>query len=325
MAGLNNVEVFNKYAYRTVSEMVAQQIELFNAATRGTIILRSASDNGGDFSDQTFWQLMSGAIRRRDPYGSGTVSAIELQMLVDTMVKVAAGTPPINIPPVMFDWIGHNPEEGGVVIAQQLAPLMMQDMLNTAISALAAALSGQATNLSDVSGGTGGAELFNPANIVLGKAKIGDRSSDIAAWVVHSKPMHNYWTNGVANAERLYNYGTVAVVSDPFGVPMIMSDVPALVIAGSPTDYLSLGLLPGAALIERNTDFTQNIDTRNGDENILRSYQAEWSYNLGLKGFTWDKTNGQKAPTSATIATGTNWDMTVTSHKDLAGVVVRTQ
>src|SRR4051812_1280924 len=104
---LNNVAVFNRYTYRAVSEVVSQQIDLFNAATRGAIILRSASDNDGDFSDSTFWQLMSGAIRRRNPYATGAVAAIDLQMLIDTMVKIAGGTPPINIPPSMFDWIGH--------------------------------------------------------------------------------------------------------------------------------------------------------------------------------------------------------------------------
>lgn len=322
---LNNVAVFDRYAYRTVSEIVAQQLDLFNAATNGAIILRASNSNDGDFSDSTFWQLLSGAIRRRDPYGTGAVTPIDLQMLVDTMVKIAGGTPPINIPPAMFDWINQSPEQGGVLIGQQLAPLMVQDMLNTAVSGLAAALSNQPANFLDVSGLASGLELFTPGNVVNAKAKLGDASGNIAAWVVHSKPMHNYWANGVANAARLYTYGTVAVVADPFGAPMIMSDVPALVVAGSPVDYLSLGLVPGAAIVERNSDFTQNIDTRNGDENILRSYQAEWSYNLGLKGFTWDKTNGGKAPNAASITTGTNWDKTATSFKHLAGVALRTQ
>lgn len=323
---LNNVEVFNRWAYRTVSELVAQQIELFNAATNNAIILRSPTENPGDFSDSTFWQLMSGAVRRRDPYSMGSVSPVDLQMILDTMVKVAGGTAPINIPPVMFEWIGQNAQQGGVVIGQQLAPLMMQDMLNTAVAALAAAIVNTgATNYTDVSGGSGGAELFSPSNVVAAKRLLGDRSDAIAAWVLHSKPMHDYWAGAVANANRLFTYGTVAVVSDPFGKPMIMSDIPALVIAGTPTDYVSLGLQTGAAVVERNADFTQNLDTRNGQENIARTYQAEWSYNLGLKGFTWDKTNGGKAPTTASLATGTNWDKNVTSHKDLAGVAIRTQ
>lgn len=324
MAGASTVQIFNKYAYTTVSELVAQQIELFNAATNGAIILQAGS-NPGNYNESTFWQLLSGAIRRRDPFTMGDVAGIDLTMLLETMVKVAGGTPPINIPPVMFDWIGLNPEQGGVQIGKQLAPLMVQDMLNTAVAALAAALANQASNTLDVSGGSGGAELFTPANQVLAMAKLGDRSSAIAAWVVHSKPMHNFWSQAITNAQNLYTYGTINVVRDPFGKPMIMSDIPALVIAGSPTDYLNLGLVPGAALVQRNNDFTQNIDTRNGKENIERTYQAEWSYNLGIKGFTWDKTSGGAAPSNAALATGSNWDKIVTSHKDLAGVVLRTQ
>lgn len=321
---LTNVVVFNKWVYTTVNELVTQQIDLFNAASRGAIILRN-DNNTGDYSDATFWQLLGGAVRRRNAYGSGAVTPIDLQMLVDTMVKVAGGTPPINIPPVMFNWIDMNPEEGAMQIARQLAPQMMQDMLNTAVAALSAALRGVAAVNNDISGGTGGAELMSPAALNATMAKFGDRSGAIVAWVVHSKPMHDYYGNAIANANELYRYETIAVTSDPFGKVFVMSDIPSLVVAGSPTDYISLGLVPGAALVARNDDFFQNIETTNGDENILRTYQAEWSYNLGIKGFTWDKTNGGKSPTNAALATSTNWDQTVTSIKDLAGVVLRTQ
>jgi hypothetical protein len=323
--GLSTVQIFNKYAYETTSELVAQQVDLFNAATRGTIVLKNANDNNGDFSDSTFWQLLSGAVRRRDPYSDANVASIEMTMLLDTMVKVAAGTPPINMPPVMFNWINQDPKLGGVKIAQDLAQLIIQDMLNLAVGAAASALANQPSNFLDVSAGAGALGLFTPSNIVSGKAKLGDRSGAIAAWVVHSKPMHDFWGNNIANAQQLFRYGDVAVVSDPFGAPMIMSDSPSLVIAGSPTDYVSLGLVPGAVVVERNNDMEVNIDISNGGENIRRTYQGEWSFNLGVKGFTWDKTNGGRAPTNAAIATGTNWDKTATSFKDLAGIALRTQ
>jgi hypothetical protein len=62
----------------------------------------------------------------------------------------------------------------------------------------------------------------------------------------------------------------------------------------------------------------------NGDENITRSWQAQWSYNVGLKGFAWDKTAGGHSPSNAALATGTNWDRFATETKDLAGVIVNT-
>lgn len=321
---LTNLAIFNKWAYTTMVEMVSQQLELFNAATNNAIILRNAS-NTGDYSDSTYWQLLSGAVRRRNAYGTGTVAAVDLQMLVDTMVRVAAGTAPINIPPSMFTWINEKPEYGAQLVAKQLAPQVFQDMLNTAVAALAAALRGQAGVNTDVSGGSGGAELFTPANVNTALGKFGDRRSAIVCWVVHSKVMTDYFGNAIQNAATLFRYETVNVVADPFGNRFVMSDVPALVVAGSPTDYISLGLVPGAALVERNDDFFQNIETSNGFENIQRTYQAEWTYNLGIKGFTWDKANGGHSPTTAALATSTNWDKTVTSDKDLAGVVLRTQ
>jgi hypothetical protein len=86
------------------------------------------------------------------PYGSGAVAEKVLEQLVDTMVKVAAGTPPIRIDPSMFKWIQRNPEEGGAVIGQQLAIDTLADMLNTALMACAAALSGVAAVNYDGSG-----------------------------------------------------------------------------------------------------------------------------------------------------------------------------
>lgn len=321
---LTNVTVFNKWAYTAVSEALAQEIALFNEATNGAIILRN-DNNTGDFSDETFWKDIAGLVRRRDPYSNADVTPIDLNMIVDTMVRVAGGTPPVNIPPVMFTWIGMNPEEGAVRIAQQLAPKIMQDMVNTAVAALAAALRQTGTTQTDVSGDTAPANLFNPANLNKGKALFGDRSSQIVCWVVHSKPMHDYYGNALANAQNLYRYETVNVMVSPFGERFVMSDIPGLVVAGTPNDYINIGLVAGAAIVERNNDFYVNIDTRNGGENIRRTYQAEWSFNLGLRGYSWDKTNGGKAPTNSTLAVGTNWDMTVTSFKDLPGVIVRTQ
>jgi hypothetical protein len=72
-----------------------------------------------------------------------------------------------------------------------------------------------------------------------------------------------------------------------------------------------------------NGDFVQNVQTLNGDENIKRTIQSEWSYNLGIKGYAWDKTNGGKSPNDAALATGTNWDRYATSFKDTAGVLLK--
>lgn len=316
---LSDLAVFSEYVYTAQTEVLRQQVELFNTASRGTIQLAAAA-HAGDYSDTAFWQKISGLVRRRNPYGTGAVTAKSLEHLVDTMVRVAAGTPPVNIPPSQFRWIQRNPEEGGTVIGQQLAKDTMADMLNTALMAASAALSGVAAVVHDGSAATFDVTIFNKA-----QAKFGDAYQDIAAWAMHSKPLFDLFGVAIANSTALFSFETINVRQDGFGRVFIVSDSPGLVLTTpNPDQYVTLGLTPGAVRIEQNSDFDDNITTTNGDENIKRDYQAEWSYSLGIKGFAWDKTNGGAAPNDAALATATNWDRYATSDKDLAGVYAKT-
>ena len=82
-------------------------------------------------------------------------------------------------------------------------------------------------------------------------------------------------------------------------------------------------MTPGALVIGVNNDFDANEETKNGDENLVRTYQAEWSYNIGVKGFAWDKATGGKSPNDAALFTSANWNRIMTDKKDLAGVLLR--
>ena len=59
-------------------------------------------------------------------------------------------------------------------------------------------------------------------------------------------------------------------------------------------------------------------------ENAKEIVKSEFSFNVGLKGYTWDKANGGKSPNDTALALSTNWDRVATSHKDTAGVKVTT-
>lgn len=315
---LSDLAVFSEYAYSAATEVLMQQIELFNAASRNTIVLTTKA-NQGDYSDEAFWKKISGLVRRRNAYGSGAVASVTLEHLLDTSVKVAAGTPPVLMPPSQMRWIQRSPEEAGAVVGQQLAVDMLADMLNTGVIAGYTALSQTAAVNFDGTAGTMSASQLNS-----GSRLFGDQSQAIAAWIMHSTPIHDFYDNAITNSNRLFEYGTVNVVSDPFGRIFIVTDAPGLVTAGVPDNYHTLGLVGGAIVVEQNDDFDDNLETSNGDENIQRSYQAEWSYNTGIKGYAWDKTNGGKSPNDAAIAVATNWDQYASDAKSLAGVVVTT-
>ena len=112
-------------------------------------------------------------------------------------------------------------------------------------------------------------------------------------------------------------------VIDIQGKVTIVTDAPALYKAGSPNKDYVLGLTAGAAAVSNASDnLITNIETNNGKERIEATYQADYTYNLALKGYAWDMSAGGKSPTDAKLATGTNWDKVVASIKDTAGVLL---
>lgn len=320
---LSDLAVYSEYAYESMTEVLRQQIDLFNGATAGAISL-SAGEHQGDFSDVAFFQKISGLVRRRNAYGTGGVSEKNLKQIVDTMVKVAAGTAPVRLDPGQFKWIQLNPETAGAALGQQLAIDTMADMLNTSLAATYAAVGQIAAVTYDATAAVAPADLLTFLNLNNAQAKFGDQYSQIVAWIMHSKPLFDLYAGNLTNSSSLFNFGTVNVIRDPFGKLLVTTDSPSLVVTGTPNVYNTLGLVPGAVIVHQNNDFTANEETKNGDENIIRTYQAEWSYELGIKGFSWDKTAGGKSPTDAALKTATNWDRYATDNKDLAGVLLKT-
>lgn len=316
---LSDLAVFQEYAQTSMTETQDQAIDKFNTNVRGGIILTSKAHEG-DFSSTSIWAKISGLVRRRNAYGSGTQTPLTMSQLVNTSVKVAAGTPPVEIDPGMLKWIQKSPEEAGVVIGTQMAEDSMADMLNTGIMAYVSAVGNVASNVFDGTSGTAKLE-----SLMSGASKFGDRSQDLVAWLMHSKSAFDIYGQALANSTRLFQFGNVQVVDDGFGRPIIMTDSPALITSGTPDTYHQLGLAAGGIIVEQGNEFTDNIETKNGDENILRTYQAEWVYQLGLKGFTWDTASGGKSPNDAALGAAANWDKISTSHKDLAGVLVNTK
>lgn len=317
---LSDMAVFNQFMYSAATETIRQQIELFNAATNGALVLRTAG-NVGDFAHEATYKAIGNLMRRRNAYGTGTITPTKLTQLDHVAVKIAGGTAPVEFEPQQFSWIQRNPEEAGVVIGEQVARGVIADEVNTAILGLKTALSANAAVAHDA---TAGVLTLNALN--KGAAKFGDRMADILVWVIHSKAMSDVFDGALTNGNQLFEFGAVRVTQDGFGRRFIMTDAPALYTAGVDTDpdnYHTLGLTAGAAVVEDNDDYYATVEEKTGGENIQRIFQAEYTFNLGLKGYAWN--TAVKSPTDAAIGTGANWTKVATSDKDTAGVIIASQ
>ncbi|MBV7434496.1 hypothetical protein KRX19_05585 [Cardiobacteriaceae bacterium TAE3-ERU3] len=313
---LSEMQVFNQYIMPATIETLGQMIQKFNASSNGAIRLTTEGFTG-DFLQESFFASLASAQRRVDRYESNdAATTTNLKELKRTSVKVAGGIGPVVYEPSQMTWLRRPTAQGIEVASRTFASLMLKDQLNTSIAALVAAISNQADATNDVSGTAGlSYGAMNGAH-----AKFGDMSSVLVADVMSGATYHKLIAHNLANANQLFLAGNVRVV-DILGKVAIVTDAPALYEAGSPNKGKVLSLADSAAIVSDGGDVVSNIETVNGKKRIETSLQVDYSYGLGLKGYTWDEASGGKSPSDAELATGANWDKVATSIKDTAGVI----
>jgi hypothetical protein len=313
---LSQMQVFNSYILPATIETLAQMVEKFNAASNGAIRLTTEGFDG-DFLQESFFAAVHSAQRRVDRYSAqSAATATDLTQLKLSAVKIAGGFGPIRFEPSQLTWLNKPTAEGIEVASRNFAEALMADQLNTAIAALCAAIGNQAAATNDVSATAG----ISYSAINAAHAKFGDASGQLAAQVMTGQVYHRLVGQNLTNAVNLFDARSVNVV-DILGKAVIITDAPALYVAGTPNKQKVLSLVDGAATVFDSSDVISNIQTTNGQTRIETTLQVDYSFGLALKGYTWDEANGGKSPTDAELATGGNWDKVATSIKATAGVI----
>lgn len=314
---LSQMKVFNEYVMPATIETLGQMVEKFNQASAGAIRLTTEGFDG-DFLQESFFAAIHSAQRRVDRYGTNNAAnATDLTQLQASSVKVAGGFGPIRFEPSQLTWLNKPTSEGIEVASRNFAEALMSDQLNTAIAALVAAIeNGAALTTNDVSATDG----LSYAALNKAHALFGDRSGELVAQVMSGQAYHNLIGANLTNTSQLFQAQNVRVV-DILGKAVVVTDAPALYEAGTPNKAKVLSLATGAATVHNGGDLISNIETSNGKERIETTMQVDYTFGLGLKGYTWDEANGGKSPTDAAIGTGTNWDKVASDIKHTAGVI----
>ena len=309
--------VFIDNVRELVFEKLGQQIEKFNAASNNTLQL-SSDGFSGDFFERSFYNSLASSRRRVDRYAANsTVNATALSQSKAVEVKVAGGFGPIIFEPSQMTWINSNPAEALNVISNSMVEAILADQLNSAIAALVAAISNQASAKKDVSATAGISQIALNATDAL----FGDSSMMLSARIMRGATYHKLIGQNLTNAETLFNSGTVTVVNI-LGKPIVVTDAPALRVTGTPNKEIVLTLVSGAMVIGNTSDLITNVETSNGKDRIETTFQGDYSFTMKMLGYSWDVANGGKSPTDAEIATGSNWDLYVTDVKHSAGTVL---
>lgn len=313
---LSDVKVYNDDIVGTTIELLGQKTDQFNAASGGAIVLSTAAWRG-DFSRESFFNQIASAKRRVDRYAAiATQAATALTQGEHVGVKVAGGFGPVLFEPAQMTWLNEDPASAIRAISEGFSDALLADQLNTAVGSAVAAVSGQAALVNDVSA-TGGLTL----NVLNNShAKFGDQSQLLVTDVMTGAAWHKLIDKALTNSSQLFASGNVMVV-DILGKRYVISDIPALYEAGTPNKSKVLSVVANGIIVDNASDIISNVDTSNGNTRIQTTWQADYTFGLKLKGYSWDVANGGKSPLDAELFTATNWDKAVAENKHTLGTL----
>lgn len=323
----SDLQVYQPFFQAGWYEGTAQYADLFNAASGNTIRMVT-SNRIGDYFNEAFWKQISGLITRIDRTSTSTVTPLAMASGEKTTVKLDSKVGPVAMTADSYLKIGQNPEQMLFDLGVQVGIEQQVWVFNKAVIAVEAAITGTAASLYDATSQS--TKTMIHKHLANGLKTQGDRSNEIRAWLFHGTPYHDLMIQSITDnvfdvGGVTVNMGTVATL----GRRAVVSDATALLdttTTSTADTYHTLGLRENAVVIENSQvpviAFEGPIT---GAEQIYYQYQAEFSVNVGVRGYTWDKTNGGANPTDATLGTTTNWDLTVSNQKLAAGCAVLTQ
>lgn len=313
-------KIYDEQFFGGMYESIAENLNVFNEASGGCLLL-TAAQTKGDFERQSFMKNLSSVVLRRDPTSLGAAADLKLVQGELVGVKIDRGLGPVA--GTLDEWkkISEDPELMSFYVGKSMAEGKLQDLVHNVINATVAAIKGQAL----VTNKAGGITITQNALVDM-QRPFGDQAARLQCFVMHSKPYFDLL--GDAITQKIFGVANIAIYEGTvatLGKPTIVTDAPALLIAGAPNRYNTLALVGGAAQIKESEDQTIFSQMVTGLANLVMRIQGEYAYNVNVKGFAWDSAGGGINPNDATLGTSANWLLAAAQLKETAGVCLTTE
>ncbi|MGP9796191.1 major capsid protein [Halomonas sp. 86] len=299
--------IYNDLAQTAYLERIQEVFEVFNGASQGAIVLDSEMIEG-DLRKRAFYKI-GGAIAHRDVNSDAAVTAakIDADEMVDVKVPFKYG--PYQTTEEAFKRRARSPEEFSMLVGQDYADAVMVGRVEFAMSALEAAIGGNADMAVTGDFATDGKKV-----LTRGLRTLGDRFGRVALWVMDSGTYFDLVDQSIA--DKIYGETEVVIYG---GQPGTMGK-PVLVTDMCPAGQI-FGLQAGSVRITESQAPGFRSYLIDDLENLAMGFRAEGTFNVGLMGYSWA---GAENPNLAAIGTGASWTKYATSNKNTAGFLIDT-
>ena len=312
----SDFKVYQEQVASSLTETLTQATDAVTTGANGAIVM-STNVMKGDYMYRSFFQQATSVIRQ-DITSVASGTPVKLTQTDAINVKLHRSFT-IDAARKAFKMAGFNPDVFNVVAGQQVGKEIITGMLNDGLLAARVAINNVSAVTNDVTAAA--TTSITSTNLLATLAKFGDAASKVVAWVMHSQQYFDLAKNEISNQVAPIYEGILQRVDVPgFNRPILVTDSASLI---SSSNYFVLGLTEGAIQLIDTEPTDIVIDDVTGLKQLVRRYQGEYAFNLGLKGYQYDVSNGGSNPDATALGTGSNWDAVTTSVKDSAGVVLK--
>lgn len=318
----SDFKIYQEQFFSGMTETLQQAADVMNEASNGAIAM-TTEEMKGDYEQESFFKSLSTLVSRQDITSVAAATALKLTQDETVRVKLHRKIGPVEVTRKAFKQIGEDPQLASFILGQQSAQAVAENMLNAGLLATRVALANTAAATNDVTAAA--VKTTTHTNLMRTLQKFGDKQSRIVAWVLHSTNWFDLGVDGVDNQIDTIAAEIIRVLTVPgMGRPFIITDSPSLIAtADTPDSYFVLGLTAMGLQMVLSEEQYVTTEEVTGLEQLVNRLQGELAFNVGVKGFKWDITNGGANPDDTALGTGSNWDKVATDTKDLAGVVLK--
>lgn len=307
------LKIDNVIVHTTATETIMQNVDMFQTGTAGAITLGSEMISG-DMLESSMLSQIANLIAGRDITSDSAATVKNVSSRDENTIKIYWGTGAIEFKAVDAKRYGTDAGAFSAAIGEQIGKGIVAYALNAGITAVRACIE---SNSSLVNGD--GTATVTPALLNSTMKPFGDAQGSIVAFVMNGSVYNDLVGEAIGNASDAVAYGAIYTgTTGSLGRPVFVTDSAGLDMT---TGSAVLGLTMDAVkIIESEArEFVSDLIT--GGENIKYRIQAEGSYALNVKGYSWKAASGVN-PSLATLGTKTNWEQKATDVKSTAGVLL---
>lgn len=302
----------------TVLEANTQELDVFNEASRGGLVLTTAISTGWATITK-FFEGAKGGVRRGTGEAFTPSELGRISVISPKMNRQSAYTKTLSAIKKME---GVNNAQYSELVGEAHATDEASDYANIMIGIAANVVSSNDDLTSDITGTTTG--LMTYPDMIAAASKFGDKAPMLQTVLIHSKPYYDLSKDVAAGNSRYVPELGLTIVD---GIPsypnkvFVVTDAPDLVFDNAGTyNYITLMLVPGGGVATRSEEPFFNVDNtaKVGNETSPESIY-DYTPQFTLRGWSW--TAATENPTEAQIKTPGNWTLK-TEIKNSAGIAI---